>query len=351
MAGSMRGKLTGSMSEKKDGSMSGKLTKPMSEKKGGSASGKLPGPMSRMIGRTEAERFQSVENLQEVQRIPSINPINLNYYGKEQCEPGYTFGPFVRTNYVLHIVTGGKGIFEKQGVQYPVSGGQAFLICPGEETTYRSDARDPWDYMWVGFHGFRSEEIMRSAGFLRDRPVLTCRNMDRICETMEELLGYSELNYVNELLRMGAMYHLLALITENNMHTVPYMNTENDAEQGYVKAAVNLLINSDEKSVKVSDVADAIGISRSYLNSIFKREMKVSPQQFLMNFRMEKAGDLLRHTSRPVGEIAEETGYVDTMSFSKAFKNHFHMTPSQFRTLKPQLVALTVKGQFSDSVL
>ena len=81
------------------------------------------------IGRTENENFRSMENLQEAQKIRSINPINLNYYGREQCEPGYTFGPFTRTNYTLHIVSRGKGILLKSGGrQYQVSAGQAFLI-------------------------------------------------------------------------------------------------------------------------------------------------------------------------------------------------------------------------------
>ena len=304
------------------------------------------------IGRTENENFRSMENLQEAQKIRSINPINLNYYGREQCEPGYTFGPFTRTNYTLHIVSRGKGILLKSGGrQYQVSAGQAFLIYPGEETTYRADERDPWQYMWVGFHGFRSEEIMQSAGFTKEQPVMSCRNMDKLCDTMEELLRYSELNYVNELLRMGALYHLLALVTENSSQTYPDILKQNTSEKDYVKEAVNLLINSREKTVKVSDVADELGISRSYLTSLFKREMKASPQQFLMNFRMERAGDLLRSTDRPVGEIAEEVGYADSMSFSKAFRNYFHMTPSEFRLLRPELVSLTVKGQFSDSVL
>ncbi|MBO7710160.1 MAG: helix-turn-helix domain-containing protein [Lachnospiraceae bacterium] len=299
------------------------------------------------VGWTENDRYWSMENLQEAQSIPSINPINLNYFGKEQCEPGYLFGPFVRTNYILHMVRSGRGTLTKQGQTFRIGPGQTFLIYPGEETIYQADQTDPWYYMWIGFHGFRSEEMMRRAGFSPDSPVLTCRNMDRICETMEELLQYSELNYANELFRMGAMYHLLALIAENGAQVMPQIPSDGTPDQLYVKKAVNLLINSKESTVKVSDVADAVGISRSYLTSLFKREMKVSPQEFLMNFRMERAGDLLRHTSWSVGEIAEEIGYADTMSFSKAFKNHFHITPSQFRVLKPELVSLTVKGQFN----
>ena len=301
----------------------------------------------KLVGRTQSDQFVSMENLQEAQSVPSINPINLNYYGREQCEKGHTFGPFVRTNYVLHFVKSGWGTLKKGGKTYRIGPGQVFLIYPEEETIYKADDKDPWYYMWVGFHGFRSEEMMQKAGFSRGNPVIACSHVDEIYATMDQLLGYTQLNYVNELLRMSALYHLLALLTEKEGKNRPQTPEELSADQLYVKAAVNLLINSGNKNVKVNDVVEAIGISRSYLTSIFKREMKVSPQVFLMNFRMETAAGLLRSTDRPVGEIAEEIGYADTMSFSKAFKKHYHLTPSQFRQLKPELISMTYKGAFT----
>ena len=68
---------------------------------------------SKNIGLTESESFRAMENLQEIQRLPSINPINLNYFGAEQCEKGYVFGSFVRTSYVIHIIRKGKGKLRK----------------------------------------------------------------------------------------------------------------------------------------------------------------------------------------------------------------------------------------------
>jgi len=221
------------------------------------------------------------------------------------------------------------------------------LIYPGEVTTYQADEKDPWNYMWIGFHGYRSTEMTQRAGFSREKPVMTCRNIDEINTAMEKLLEYSELSYVNELLRMSSLYQLMALLTKNAGEGRPNLPEEGSTDQFYVKTAINLLINSQEKNVKVADVASAIGISRTYLTSIFKKEMKVSPQTFLMNFRMERAGDYLRYTDRPVGEIAEEVGYADSMAFSKAFKKHFHLTPSEFRRLKPELASLTIKGAFT----
>ena len=118
-------------------------------------------------------------------------------------------------------------------------------------------------------------------------------------------------------------------------------------EKEYVRKAVDLLINAKGGHVKVADVAAVIGISRSYLTSIFKREMKVSPQEFLVSFRMERAGDLLRSTSSQIGEIAQELGYSDPMIFSKAFHKHFGMSPSRYREHTPGLETVSQKGQFA----
>ena len=52
-----------------------------------------------------------------------------------------------------------------------------------------------------------------------------------------------------------------------------------------------------------------------------------------------------------LGEIAEEVGYADSMSFSKAFKKRFHLTPSEFRNSKTNFVSKREKGEFTEGLL
>ena len=143
----------------------------------------------RRVGLTEDEQFMAMENLQEIQRLPSINPVNLDYFGLEECKSGYAFDPYVRVSYVIHFIRSGSGELEKSGKVWRVREGEAFVTYPGEEVVYRADAENPWCYMWVGFHGLRSDELVRSAGFIRDEPVIVCRDMARLTGTMEGLLS------------------------------------------------------------------------------------------------------------------------------------------------------------------
>jgi len=299
------------------------------------------------IGLTRSDRFRAMENLQEIQRMPGISPINLNYFGSEQCEKGYSFGPFVRTSYVIHFIRKGKGRLCKGGSAYEISEEQAFLIYPGEDTTYCADADDPWTYAWVGFHGFLAEEMTARAGFTPDQPVVRCKNMEEILSTMDQLLSCCELTYENDLKRTGYLYQLMGLMSENGRADVPQEDADECIEKVYVRKAVNLMINAHNPQVKVSEVANAIGISRGYLTRIFQKEIGVSPQEFQTRFRMERAGDLLRSTKSQVSTIALELGYSDVLSFSKSFRKHFGMSPTAFREQKVIVISSEEKGSYT----
>ena len=80
-----------------------------------------------------------------------------------------------------------------------------------------------------------------------------------------------------------------------------------------------------------------IGISRAYLNSAFQKELGISAQTFLIDYKMHKAASLLVSTSLSVKEIANNVGYEDQLVFSKAFKKKFGMSPKNYKTHKEMM--------------
>ena len=89
--------------------------------------------------------------------------------------------------------------------------------------------------------------------------------------------------------------------------------------------------------IGISDIADNIGISRAYLNSAFQKELGMSAQTFLIDYKMHKAASLLVSTSLSVKEIANNVGYEDQLVFSKAFKKKFGMSPKNYKTHKEMM--------------
>lgn len=81
----------------------------------------------------------------------------------------------------------------------------------------------------------------------------------------------------------------------------------------------------------IQELANALFISRVQL---YRKLMKLegqSPTTFIRHYRLKKGLSLLQHTSMPIKEIAYEVGFKDPAHFSNAFKELYHISPSELR--------------------
>jgi two-component system response regulator YesN len=86
-----------------------------------------------------------------------------------------------------------------------------------------------------------------------------------------------------------------------------------------------------EQNLSVQKVAESLAISASYLSKLIKRHLDTSFVDYLTDFRLARAKELLDTTDLMTYEIAEATGYPDAHYFSSVFKKRFGITPSEFR--------------------
>ena len=82
-----------------------------------------------------------------------------------------------------------------------------------------------------------------------------------------------------------------------------------------------------EPEFGVKQLADFLYVSSTSLYRKIKEACQVSPNVFIRNIRMEKAGELLKTHTFSVIEVAELVGYNDVSSFRKHFTDHFGKTP------------------------
>jgi two-component system response regulator YesN len=86
-----------------------------------------------------------------------------------------------------------------------------------------------------------------------------------------------------------------------------------------------------EKSLSVQTVAASLSISASYLSKLVKRYLDRSVIDYLTEYRMERAKELLATSDLMTYEIAEATGYPDARYFSSSFRRHVGVTPTEYR--------------------
>ena len=233
-----------------------------------------------------------------------MNPMQFGY---EDCASGHFYGPAVRTHWLLHYVESGTGLFEREGKQYQVKAGEIFVIPPYLECYYKADERDPWRYVWVGFTGsppVEPEPILRLPG-----AGSVFEDMKR-CRTLEN--GRSAF-------LAARLWELFSLLLEQGHPSVDY-----------VEKAIHCMRSDYMTAITVSEIVARLNLDRCYFSTLFKEQTGVSPMQYLIRLRMEKAAELMIDHGERASTAGASVGYPDLYHFSKAFKAYYGLSPRDY---------------------
>ncbi|RUS46561.1 AraC family transcriptional regulator [Cohnella sp. AR92] len=262
----------------------------------------------------------------------SEGPFDLyvTHWGKEDCAPLHSFGPGIRDVYKFHFIHKGQGIVKVGGETYALSAGQAFVIYPNVVIFYQADEHDPWTYSYCGFRGNLAEGWMARTSLAPEQPVfaMDLQVMPYLYEQLTETLAHES----SRDLRLNAvMYRFMTALIE----TLPACPAEEagGAKKAnvYVHRAMEYIHAHYAESLSVEQLASDLGLDRKYFSAIFKEGRGLPPQQYLMQYRMRKACELLRGSTFSVGEIARSVGYEDALLFSKMFKKFAGASPTEYR--------------------
>lgn len=282
---------------------------------------------------TNTPSFHCLEDLRE----PPID-IALVHMGKEVCKPYHAFSG-VHDEYIIHFVLSGHGFYSVNGNTQSLDPGQMFLIYPGESVVYCADKNVPWTYVWVGFNGVGVDTILKNCGFSKSHLVLPAPDIQSYIHCFDDFFEHISLSFSDRLYRESVLLKLIAILSEH--HTQLMVNNDlvktDYGDNEYVNLAIDYINEMYRQNISVIDIAEKVGITRSHLNHSFQKELNVSVQKFLIDFRMHKAANLLINTTLTVKEISSQVGYQDQLVFSKAFKKKFGMSPKNYRNYKAEL--------------
>lgn len=262
---------------------------------------------------------------------PSVQT-DLNVYrcGIEACKPGYTWGPGIRDHFIVHCVLEGSGTFTDGSSEWKLKQGDGFVIFPGKLVTYTANRDQPWTYSWVGFHGLKAEAFLNKAELYRNAPVFFHRTDNRLVACLENMISDARLDTPSELMLLGHLYIFLSLLIRNNRGTVPAVSKSGNREK-HCKRAIEFISRNYSGNISIQDIASNMGLDRSYLYTIFMKALNMSPQEFLIHYRLERAVELMGDPMLDIGDISRSVGYDDPLQFSRIFKKKKGVSPSVFR--------------------
>lgn len=241
------------------------------------------------------------------------DPLFVCDVGYQKTPPGHTYGPATRPYYLLHLIESGKGEMEREGIKTTLSKGQAFLIKPGEVTTYRANKDQPWEYSWISFYGSFAKTLMERT-------------------TNELFFPY----------RQSGLLAIKTALEQGNTHTVDGLNVlfsvlssiktnEATKTENAIETALKYLENRYFDQIRISELAAVLGYSRTHFTTEFTEKIGKSPYRYLLEIRLEKAKKFLKEGVLSVEEIAFSVGFTSLVRFSELFKKYVGCSPTKYR--------------------
>ena len=266
----------------------------------------------------------------------TLQPVSIvfDHYGIKKCLPGQCEGPRTRSDFVIRFILSGKGHLRSHMSRFDVEENHMFLLFPGKEHTCMADAVDPWQYCWISFRGDGAEPLMRSIGFSENCPVLALRNCAGIGEEIRSLLTFRQTAPQDYFRKASRLNSIFALITDQTDDSAAVSLSRNMGDLPYASIAIRFIQTHYNKKLYISELASSIGISRNYLTQLVKEQIGLSPQEYLIHYRLEHAAHALRNSADSISLVAMECGYDDPLAFSKAFKKKYGVSPSVYRKEK-----------------
>ncbi len=105
----------------------------------------------------------------------------------------------------------------------------------------------------------------------------------------------------------------------------------NSEVRNEIQSIKKYIYENYQHDISVELLAEKVGLSPSYLSSIFKKETGENLSKFMKNYRMERAEELLVNTNKKVINICEEVGYTNVSYFCQNFKEYYGVSPERFR--------------------
>lgn len=244
----------------------------------------------------------------------------VRYVCEEACPPDKPRVYAICPDTAIHFILSGKGRFNGQ----VLGAGSGFITYNGEMVDYMQDPDDPWRYVWFRLSGTDSEHLFEgsvfpahSSSFVLGLPPLLRETAALLSENPWRDLG-------DEPLLGEAVAKLLFSF---------FQKPKEKKSDGYtyVECAKRHMHDRLQSSVSMEKLANDLHISRKYLSNLFTKYEGVSPKQYLSRLRLDRAKELLISTDCPITVVAGSVGYEDVLTFSRFFRTHMGISPSQYR--------------------
>ncbi len=185
------------------------------------------------------------------------------------------------------------------------------------------------------FHNIENKDIDPKLIFLVSKELL-----DTFYKTMKRKSGNDENAYGNyadiykQIENSKRIEDILNCFEKLIDSAKNYFNSINSSQNAKpVEVIKTYISNHYKEDINLKDISEIVYLNPKYLGELFKKETGISYSDYIINYRMDIAKDLLKDIRYRINEISEMVGYRDPKHFSKIFKKYVGVTPMQYKKM------------------
>lgn len=227
--------------------------------------------------------------------------------------------------YILIYCVEGEGVIEVENRPYMIKKHEVFCIPPNKKHRYYASQDNPWSIYWVHFKGEDTKhyplttcEVIEVNSIPGETRIITL--FDILFRTLQRT--YTQGNYIY-------ISQVLGLI----LAEIYYREKVDGAskQDKHITAVIRYMYKNLDRNLRLEDLANELHLSKSYINTGFKKYANKSPIDFFIHLKMQEACKLLKSTDMYILEISHTLGYDDQYYFSRIFKKVIGVSPKEYR--------------------
>ncbi len=236
-----------------------------------------------------------------------------------------THRPNGRHDYHILYIQSGKCTVIYKGKTYTLRPGNFVHYEPDVEHHYIYHKDEPCTSLWIHYTGENVAEILEDLNLKGG--VYRCSFSNRIVSIFDEIiLEYQLKRPMHQTAEIALLMQLLTNIARHASHN----------QIDYTSPIEKTIVAMNERISEPYDAdvyAKICALSRSRFAHKFKEEIGLPPLQYFVNLKFERAKELIAFSDLNISEIALQLGYDNPLYFSRHFKKHTGMSPSEYRKM------------------
>lgn len=262
-------------------------------------------------------------------------PLLINTSGYyEATLPFETCNSIGRNDYYLMYIVNGQLNLEIDDISYVAKGGDFVIFPPNHK--YKYEGKPPIYYFYVHFTGSYADKFLKECGF-NNLPCII--NGDFNVEIQNKFNKLIDTFLYNEPLAIQVCASILQEII------LDIAKSELDkANKSPLKASLKYIHSFYTSKIDIPYLAKIENLSNSRYVTVFKKQTGKSPNEYIIDLRLQFAKSLLENTKMSIKQISEKVGYTDQYFFSRLFKKHTGVSPQKYR--KENLLWLILQNLF-----